>query len=112
MLRITFAGHRYVPRFDIGKKVYEVVMSILDMDTEFEFMSGGMGKEYYDNLYDEIVIPDEISGVYYKAAISKRNRWVVDHADYLITYITTDHGGAYNTFRYALRKDCKIIEVH
>lgn len=68
-------------------------------------------KDYYEERYDEILIPGELEGVHYKAAITKRNRWLIDHSDYLIAYVFRDHGGAYNTLRYAQRKGCKIIRV-
>lgn len=68
-------------------------------------------KEYYEHYYDEILIPGELEGVHYKAAITKRNRWLIDHSDYLIAYVFRDHGGAYTTLRYAQKKDCKIIRV-
>lgn len=34
-------------------------------------------KEYYEASYDDIVIPSELIGIHYKAAIKKRNRWMV-----------------------------------
>jgi len=68
-------------------------------------------KDYYEFYYDEILIPGELEGVHYKAAITKRNRWLIDHSDYLIAYVFRDHGGAYTTLRYAQRMNRKIIRV-
>ena len=68
-------------------------------------------KEYYEHYYDEILFPGELEGVHYKAAITKRNRWLIDHVDYLIAYIYKDHGGAYTTLRYAQKKNCRILHV-
>ena len=44
-------------------------------------------KEYYEASYDDIVIPSELIGIHYKAAIKKRNRWMVDQVDKILAYI-------------------------
>ena len=62
-------------------------------------------KEYNEKLYDGIIIPEELIGVHPKAAIQKRNRWMVDQADLLIAYVYRDYGGAYETLKYARRQD-------
>ena len=41
-------------------------------------------KEYFEAYYDDIVVPTELMGVHYKAAIKKRNRWMVDRADVVL----------------------------
>jgi len=69
-------------------------------------------KEYYENSFDDIVIPSELADVHYKAAIKKRNEWMVDRSDYLIAYVYRDFGGAADTLRYAKRKnDIQIMNV-
>lgn len=69
-------------------------------------------RDYYECYYDDIIIPMELAEAHYKGAITKRNRWLVDNADYLIAYIYRDHGGAYATVRYAERKKaCRIIHM-
>lgn len=65
-------------------------------------------KAYYERSYDEIILPEELSGVHYKAAIQKRNRWMVDNADCVIAYICHEHGGAWETVKYA-RKRGKLV---
>ncbi len=62
-------------------------------------------------LYDEIVYPD-IEHVPYKFAISKRNEYMIDCADLVIAYIDHTWGGAYKTYRYALRKGKTIINLY
>ena len=61
-------------------------------------------KEYYESAIDGILVPMELMGVHYKGAIQKRNRWMVNHSDYLIAYVRQDFGGAYQTLRYARRQ--------
>lgn len=57
-------------------------------------------KSYYQTFYDEILVPEEVEYTYYKAAITKRNRWMVDHADLMLVYIDHDYGGTSQTYQY------------
>lgn len=68
-------------------------------------------KEYYNCMYDDIIIPDELAFVHYKSAITKRNRWMIDNSDVVIVYAIRNHGGAYDAMRYAERQNKTIIRV-
>lgn len=69
-------------------------------------------KDYNEILYDGIIIPQELVGVPPKAAIQKRNRWMVDQAELLIAFVYRDYGGAYETLKYANRKGAvRIINI-
>lgn len=48
-------------------------------------------------------------GVHYKAAIKKRNRWMVDQADKILAYIYRDFGGAFDTIKYAYRMGKPVL---
>lgn len=61
-------------------------------------------KGLLQEVYDDILIPMELAGYHYKSAIQKRNRWMVDHAQYLISYTPHHFGGAYRTVNYAKRR--------
>ena len=67
--------------------------------------------EYYENYYDEIVIPDAIGKAHPKAAITLRNRWMADAADLIIAYIEREEGGAYAAVRYAKKLEKKIVNL-
>ena len=67
--------------------------------------------EYYADYYDEIVIPDAIGRAHPKAAITLRNRWMVDTADLVIAYIEHEKGGAYAAVKYANNIDKNIINI-
>lgn len=69
-------------------------------------------KEYYEQDYDEIYIPQELMGVHYKSAVTKRNRLMVDQSELIICYINRENGGAYNTVKYALRKNVATINLY
>lgn len=66
-------------------------------------------KDFYETMYDDVIIPVELLGVHPKAAHKKRNRWMVDKASYVIAYLQYDYGGAYDTVRYASKNGKNII---
>lgn len=68
-------------------------------------------KDLYKNLYDDIIIPMELSDAHYKSAITKCNRWIIDRSDCLIAYVYRDFGGAYTTLKYAYRMKKEIINL-
>lgn len=68
-------------------------------------------KEYYNCMYDDVIIPDELAFVHYKSAITKRNRWMIDNSDVVIVYAIRNYGGAYDAMRYAERRNKTIIRV-
>jgi len=67
--------------------------------------------EYYDDYYDEIIIPDELHGVHPKAAITERNRWIVANSDMLIAYIRNKSGGTATCVRMAERLRRTVIKI-
>ncbi len=62
----------------------------------------------YEKYYDNIIIPDRVDGAHPKAAITLRNKWMVEQSDLVIVYIERDTGGAYVAMTYAekLKKKC------
>ena len=67
--------------------------------------------EYYKKFYDEVLYPISPK-THPKAAITKRNQWIMDQADLLITYVEKDKkGGAYTAFRYMKKKGASIINL-
>ena len=56
------------------------------------------------------VCEKELCGVNYRAAIQKRNRWLVDRADCLIAYLFRNFGDAYETIKYAKKQgNCMLL---
>ena len=66
--------------------------------------------EYDKKLYDEIIYP-ELENVPPKFAISHRNKWMVERADYVIAYISRPFGGAYQTYKHAERKKKALVNI-
>ena len=57
-------------------------------------------EEYYKKFYDEVWRPID-GNTHFKAAIAKRNEWLIAHSDLLIAYVENESGEAYQTMKYA-----------
>ena len=67
--------------------------------------------EDFEKYYDEVWYPDELFGVHFKSAITKRNEWFVDHSDLLVAYVTRDCGGAFECMKKAQQKGIQIVHL-
>lgn len=71
--------------------------------------------EYRDNFsafedhYQNIEVFSSYQSVHFKSAITKRNEYMVDKSDLVVFYVERKSGGAYNTYRYAVTHNKKII---
>lgn len=68
-------------------------------------------REYYQSSFDEILVPHELAGLYYKKAITARNRWMVNQSDCLIAMVWRNCGGACQTLKYAQRLGKRIVRI-
>ena len=66
--------------------------------------------DYQKKRYDDIIYP-EIEDKLPRFAITYRNRWMVEQADYVVCGINHDWGGAYKTYQHAKRKKKHIFNV-
>ena len=66
------------------------------------------GKEEYEDLSDTL-LPEEVAAVPPRYAIDRRNKWMLKHADFVVTYITHDWGGAAKFAKMAERLGKKVI---
>lgn len=68
-------------------------------------------KEKYNSILkkcDEIVI---LSDRYYRGCYQKRNRFMVDKSDYVLTWFDGKSGGTKNTVEYALKKNKFVFNL-
>ena len=66
--------------------------------------------EYED--YSDTMLPEGIEQVPKRFAISWRNNWMLDHADYVVTYITHTWGGAAQFAEKAQRKGKAVYNLY
>ena len=69
-----------------------------------------LNQEYDKEIYDDTAYPP-LEEVPRRFAISRRNEWMVDHADVVVAYVTHDWGGAASTLKYSERKKKRIINI-
>ena len=67
-------------------------------------------EEFYAKYYDDILYPISPE-VHFKAAITKRNEWLVDHANCIIAYVKNFSGGAHAALEYAKAKRVDFINL-
>ena len=67
--------------------------------------------EYLEDFYDEIWIPDELHGIHFKNALSKRNEWFVNNSDLLIAYVLRDNGGAATCLKKATQSNLAVFNI-
>ena len=68
-------------------------------------------EHYFIDFFDEIEICEESSNAYFKAAITIRNRNMIDRSDLVIFYSERNSGGTYQALRYAKQKNIKLINI-
>lgn len=61
--------------------------------------------------FDEIIYPEGLEQYYFKPAILKRNQYLVEQADTALCYVNHDWGGAAKTYRLAMKKGLRIINL-
>lgn len=61
--------------------------------------------------YSESIYPDGLENTPPKYAISKRNRWMVNKADYVITYVKYTIGGAAKFKEYSEKQGKTVINL-
>lgn len=54
---------------------------------------------------------DELDLCKRRARIIKRNRWVIDNSDFLVFFVHSSDGGAYQSYLYAKKKKKDIINL-
>lgn len=60
---------------------------------------------------NDAVLPDGIESVPRKFAINYRNRWMIEHSDYVITYVERTTGGAARFKELAEKKKKTVINL-
>lgn len=73
------------------------------------YLPRGSEGEYYD--FSNTIYPEGIEKAPLKYAIIKRNKWMIDNSDFVITYVKRVVGGAAQFKELAEKKKKIIIEI-
>lgn len=137
-MKITFCGHSEVADMEIVRCWLSNVIQGLIEEGGNVFYLGGYGafdcmaasvlyekKKYYPYIklilvlpyvnktidttwYDDTIYP-LLESVPKRFAIPKRNQWMVNNADIVVSYVLHSWGGAAATLKYAIQKKKTII---
>ena len=135
----TFIGHSRCYDIDITR-LREAIETLVKQGVS-EFLCGGMGafdnicastvkglkKEYNVKItlvipylsfqilnpeyYDEILYPEGFEKYHFKAAIGKRNRYMVEKSSVAVCYVNSISNGAGKTYEYAKKQNVEIINL-
>lgn len=67
-------------------------------------------KNKYDNLTNTIY-PEGLEAVPKRFAISRRNKWMIQQSDIVVTYVTHNFGGAAQFEEMAVKQNKNVVEV-
>ncbi|MBR5140552.1 MAG: hypothetical protein IKV16_05800 [Clostridia bacterium] len=67
--------------------------------------------EFYENYYDGIIIPENLSDAHYKAKITLKNRWMIENSNLVIVFVDHNSGGTYHAMKYGKRLNKRIINI-
>lgn len=84
------------------KKIYNYI----EYYVVLAYMPTERKDEFYD--YSDTLLPDFIENVPPRYAIDKRNRWMIEKSNYVISYVYRKYGGAYKFYEIAKKKN-KVV---
>ncbi len=65
--------------------------------------------EFFD--YADAFFPEVLDNTFSKFAIDKRNKWLVDISDIVVTFVKRNYGGAAKFKEYAEKKNKTVINI-
>ena len=89
-----------------------MVRSVLrKMQEKYPHVRYGVVLAYFPTGDEETdtMFPEGLESVHPKFAIDRRNRWMIDHADFAVGYVTHQWGGAAQYMDVAKRKGKTLI---
>lgn len=93
-----------------------VLSALKKLNVVYPHISYAVALAYFPNKRDdtyccETVYPDGLEYTPPKFAISKRNRWMVEQADIVVTYVTHSFGGAAQFKELAEKRGKRVINL-
>ena len=66
---------------------------------------------YFEKYYDDVIIYEGEERIHPKAAITRRNEWMIENCDLLVCFVEHNKGGAYKAMRHAEKLGIKTINL-
>ncbi|MDE7439833.1 MAG: SLOG family protein [Clostridia bacterium] len=93
------------------KEKYEIeLVACLPCANQSERFSA-KSKQLYEQLLSKCDEVSVLEPVYVSGCMHKRDRYLVDNSDILVSFLRKSSGGTHYTVNYAKKKDKKIIEL-
>lgn len=111
-----FIKEKSVTHFYIGNHGNFDAMAlqcILKLKEKYSFITYEIVLAYIPNeqMNHPTIYPEGIENTPKRFAICFRNRWMVNHSDYIISHITRNFGGAYQFITYAEKRGKTVIKI-
>ena len=90
---------------------------VFELKSKYPFVQNHLVIPYFSfnifekSIFDSIIYPEGFEKYHFKAAIPKRNQYLVQNASYAICYVTHSWGGAAKTYEYACKNGLYIIKI-
>lgn len=97
------------------KECYKDINIKLVAVIPFENQASSYSKDWLERYRNILLKCDEkivLSDSYYKGSYQRRNEYMVDNCDYVLTYFDGQSGGTKNTINYALKKGRFVLNIN
>ncbi len=68
-------------------------------------------KQYYESIYDSVIVLDKCANEGDEIAIANRDCWMIEKSDFILTYINDHTGNEYMAMKYAKKTKKFIINL-
>ena len=96
----TSAVRRLIER--CGKENYTLNLVLPYAKANMDFLA---------KQYDNIILPPTLYGVHPKAAITVRNRWMVENSNLLVAHVIREKGGAATCLHIAEKLEKPVVRI-
>ncbi len=96
------------------KKVYKKPLKLI-CAIPFKGQEEGFSEQWkkrYHKILDECDEAVILSEIYYKGCYQKRNKFMVDNSDYVMTWFDGKPGGTKNTIDYAVKQNRFVLNLN
>ncbi|MBR3933481.1 MAG: hypothetical protein IKJ68_06200 [Clostridia bacterium] len=94
-----------------AKRIYRDDNSSLTLCMPYPTEALNLNMQGYRAYYDEINVYNPDEKISPKTAHQSRNRNMVDRSDLVVFYVECEHGGTWQTMKYAINQKKKIINL-
>lgn len=99
-------------RFD--KLVYQVLCELekryeIEIFVVLAYLNRTIQDAYYD--MEKTIFPEELTSIPLRFSIRRRNSFMIDKAEFVVTYMNTSLSNTYNNVAEAVRKKKRIINL-